>query len=955
LLLDDNYRGFLDLVAGQVATAIANARDYEEERRRAESLAELDRAKTTFFSNVSHEFRTPLTLMLGPVEELLSRSHTDLAPAAKGQLEVVNRNGLRLLRLVNTMLDFSRIEAGRVQAVFDSTDLGTFTAELASVFRAATERAGLNLKVDCSKLPEPVYVDREMWEKIVLNLVSNAFKFTFEGEIEVKLRADSSNAVLTVRDTGVGIPAEEMPRLFERFHRVQNIRSRTHEGSGIGLSLVLELVKIHGGSIRAESKLGAGTTFFITVPLGNKHLPPDHLGGARNLASTALGAAPFVEEALRWLPKPAPAEERMQPVLYNEVMSIPSPSGEMQYVTGRPLIIIADDNADMRHYLAQLLSERYNVQTVPDGQVALTAARERHPDLVLSDVMMPILDGFGLVRELRADTELKTIPIILLSARAGEESRVEGLQQGADDYLIKPFSARELIARVGAHLEMARTRREAAEQIRQSEERLRVTYEHAPVGICEIDLEGRFINVNPRFCDITGYSREELLHKKFQDITYPDDLQADEDKYLRPQAEKLPFHTMEKRYIHKDGHTVWILLTRAVVRDDQGRPSFEIKIIQDISERKRAEEELRESEERFRALFENIQDTVILTDPSDEGRILSANKAACRMFGYPEEEFLQLNRKAMFSSDEIHLEEALKTREGEGQTFSTLAYKRKDGSTFFGELISAQFNDKDRKKRAVSTIRDITERQKAEDELRRYAEQLTAANKELESFSYSVSHDLRAPVRTMISFSNILMEDFADKLDKEVIDYLVRIKKSGEKMNELIDDMLSLSKITRQDMDYRDVDVSALANSILNEFKETNPDRTISISISADLHVRADEKLLKLALQNLLRNAWKFTCKVQEPRIEFGSFEKDGQQVYYIKDNGAGFDMKHAAKLFEPFKRLHSESEFSGTGIGLAIVDRVFRRHGGKVWAEGEPGMGATFFFTLGNKGDDQI
>ncbi len=221
--MDADFRGFLDQVAGQVTTAVGNTRAYEEERKRAEALAEIDRAKTAFFNNVSHEFRTPLTLMLGPVEDLLSRSHTDLPPAAKGQLEVVNRNGLRLLRLVNTLLDFSRIEAGRVQAVFEPTDLGAFTAELASVFHAATERAGLSLTVDCPTLAEPVYVDRDMWEKIVLNLVSNAFKFTFEGEIEVKLRSDSSSAVLTVRDTGVGIPAEEMPRLFERFHRVQNM------------------------------------------------------------------------------------------------------------------------------------------------------------------------------------------------------------------------------------------------------------------------------------------------------------------------------------------------------------------------------------------------------------------------------------------------------------------------------------------------------------------------------------------------------------------------------------------------------------------------------------------------------------------------------------------------------------------------------------------------------------
>jgi signal transduction histidine kinase len=260
--VDESYRTFFEVAAGQTATAIANARAFQQERQRAEALAEIDRAKTTFFSNVSHEFRTPLTLMLGPVEDFLATSHTGLSPAAKGQLEVVNRNGLRLLRLVNTLLDFSRIEAGRVQAVFEPTDLASFTKELASVFRAATERAGLKLLVDCPKMPESVYVDRDMWEKVVLNLVSNAFKFTLEGEIEVTLKEVDGKAELRVRDTGVGIAAEEMPRLFERFHRIQNVRSRTHEGSGIGLALVQELIKLHGGTVQAESRLNEGTTFY---------------------------------------------------------------------------------------------------------------------------------------------------------------------------------------------------------------------------------------------------------------------------------------------------------------------------------------------------------------------------------------------------------------------------------------------------------------------------------------------------------------------------------------------------------------------------------------------------------------------------------------------------------------------------------------------------------------------
>src|SRR5580704_12260823 len=466
--LDVSYAGFINLVAGQIAASIANARAYSAEKKRAEALAEVDRAKTAFFSNVSHEFRTPLTLMLGPLQDLLARSQTHLSPTAKEQLDLVSRNGARLLRLVNTLLDFSRLEAGRVQAVYLATDLARFTSELASVFRSATDKAGLRLIVDCPDLGEPVYVDRDMWEKVVLNLISNAFKFTFEGEIAVSVQRMGNMAELRVRDTGVGIPDEAIPRLFERFNRVPNTRSRTHEGSGIGLALVHELVKLHGGSIRTESTLGQGTTFFVSIPLGQDHLASGQMGGSRSLSSTAVGAKPFVEEALRWLPDETDGDEVFS--VHDELLPIPCPP--VSEGAASPRILIADDNSDMRQYLARLLSEQYEVQTVANGQAAIQAAQQHPPDLIVSDVMMPILDGFELLKALRADNQTRTIPVILLSARAGEESRVEGIQAGADDYLIKPFSARELLARVSGRLEIARLQRDRETQLRENQAEL---------------------------------------------------------------------------------------------------------------------------------------------------------------------------------------------------------------------------------------------------------------------------------------------------------------------------------------------------------------------------------------------------------------------------------------------------------------------------------------------------
>jgi len=467
--LDEEYRGFFELIVGQVATAVANVRAYEEARRRTEALAELDRAKTAFFSNVSHEFRTPLTLLLGPVEDALADAHEPLSPAQRERLEMARRNGLRLLRLVNTLLDFSRIEAGRTEAVYEPTDLAALTTELASMFRSAIEHAGLQLVIECQPLPEPVYVDREMWEKIVLNLISNAVKFTFAGQIRVGLHPLGEQAALTISDTGTGIPEAELPQLFERFHRVRGARARTQEGTGIGLALVQELVRLHGGTIRVASVVDAGTTFTVTVPCGSAHLHADRIQASRTLASTALGAAPYVEEALRWLPGAAEGGQA-QPLLANlpaEAADWPGADGAQEAAAPQPSqrILLADDNADMREYVRRLLSQRWTVETVGDGSTALEAALAQPPDLVLSDVMMPGLDGFQLLRALRADPRTSAVPIVLLSARAGEEAAVEGLQAGADDYLIKPFSARELLARVSAHLEMAHLRREAANQM----------------------------------------------------------------------------------------------------------------------------------------------------------------------------------------------------------------------------------------------------------------------------------------------------------------------------------------------------------------------------------------------------------------------------------------------------------------------------------------------------------
>ncbi len=457
LPLDEPYRAFFDLLTSYLATAIANARADEEERRRAEALAELDRAKSTFFTNVSHEFRTPLTLILGPIEEMLSGSASgSTITAPRGDVEMMQRSTRRLLRLVNALLDFSRIEAGRVRASYEPVDLASFTKDVASVFRSAVERVGLRFLVDCPPLPERVYVDPSMWEKVVLNLISNALKFTFDGEIQVALKHLGPTLEFSVRDTGTGIPESELPHIFERFHRVEGAQGRSFEGTGIGLALVRELILLQGGSVRVESAAGRGSRFTVSLPYGPAPLPEEQIETQTTARPASNTAVALVEEALHWSPAAVgPEPDANETMVCSEEEPITASQQKC-----RARVLLADDNADMREYVCRLLAHRFDVEAVANGKEALRVAERRVPDLVLADVMMPGLDGFALLRELRQNPRTAAIPVILLSARAGEESRIDGLAAGADDYVVKPFGARELMARVEASIELARLRQE---------------------------------------------------------------------------------------------------------------------------------------------------------------------------------------------------------------------------------------------------------------------------------------------------------------------------------------------------------------------------------------------------------------------------------------------------------------------------------------------------------------
>jgi PAS domain S-box-containing protein len=556
--LDQGYRGFVELAAGHVAAGIAGARSYQAQLRRAEELAELDRAKTTFFSNVSHEFRTPLSLIVGPVQSLLDRPGVP-DEGMRDELELIKRNGLRLGKLVNTLLDFSRIEAGRMQAQFEPADLAAATTELTSVFRSAIEKAGLAFVVDCPPLPRPVALDRSLWEKVVLNLLSNALKFTFDGGITVRLRADGEYAELGVADTGIGIAAEELPRLFERFHRIENARSRSNEGSGIGLALVLELVNLHGGTVTADSTLGHGTTLTVRVPFAPEGTRITAQSGPTALSATA---DPFLQEALRWVPA-AP-----EPVGYTAAAGVAS------------RVLVVDDNADMRDYLTRLLATAgHRVSTAADGEAALDAVRADEPDLVISDVMMPRLDGLHFVAALRADARTASIPVILLSARAGQEASIEGLDSGADDYLVKPFSAAELVARVRANIELAQVRTHHARWRAALVDSLQEAFFIA-------DEDGTIVEINAAFARILGFGPDGLPyappHPWWPDArTDPDGHQAMAEAFASADHQTRARFTLP--VTHRDGHRVWVAVALSLVSNPDTGDKVIVGTFRDIT------------------------------------------------------------------------------------------------------------------------------------------------------------------------------------------------------------------------------------------------------------------------------------------------------------------------------------------------------------------------------------
>lgn len=481
------------------------------------ALRAVDQAKTDFFNDVSHELRTPLTLLLWSLDQL-SKVNRQRHDSEAKTLATATRNAKRMLRLVNTLLEFARADAGRVRATYQPTDLASLTRELASQFRTAVEGSGLRFNLRCEPLPQPVYIDREMWEKILLNLLSNAFKFTARGEISVTLEEDGGRALLTVTDTGSGIPPDDLPLIFDRFFRSKEPRVRGEEGSGIGLALVKELVRFHGGDVRAQSVKGQGTSFVVSLPFGRAHLP------AKSVIEEMDGpplkeVRNYVEEVRNW----GGHDRGRQDSTGNA-----APPGTQERIS-RARVLVVDDSAELGNYIARLLGERFQTETATEGARALATIYQNPPDVLVTDLLMAGLGGLDLVRAIRTDPVVSALPIIIVSGKADEDVRSSALEAGADDFLVKPFNARELLARVTLlveHSERSRHERKLRAEAEAARARMRMVLESVSEAFIAVDRNWHITYANGKAGSWLAAAPEELLNKPLSQFFMHDMMEA---------------------------------------------------------------------------------------------------------------------------------------------------------------------------------------------------------------------------------------------------------------------------------------------------------------------------------------------------------------------------------------------------------------------------------------------
>lgn len=770
---------------------------------------ELDTLKSQFFANVSHELRTPLTLILAPLERRLRRpASPDFSEAERRETEIMLRNARQLYRHVTDLLDAAKLEAGRMTLAWARIDLASQVRTMASHFESLAKERRIDYNITA---PETLLAeaDGEKLQRVLINLLSNAFKFTPDGgAIALRLSEKDGQALIEVQDNGPGVPATLREAVFERFRQGEGNAQRRHGGTGLGLAIVKDFVELHHGTITLEEAPGGGALFSVQLPLGAT-------------VGTKLGVPMQLDEVID-----------RQAVEELEVHATEANTGEEQTAgIGAPLVLVVEDNADMNEFISATLRPQYRVASAYNGREGIDKALAMHPDLILTDVMMPVMSGDEMVVALRHQHGMENVPIVMLTAKADDDLRVRLLKEGVQDYLNKPFSTEELLARIGG---LVASRQRTMEELSRSEAALKEAQRLAGIGNWTWDFRS----------DAHSWS-EEIYRIYGRDPALPPAIYPEVQQYFTPEswarlaaevekamAAGVPYEC-DAEVVRPDGSHRWIAARGEAALDANGTVINMHGTVQDITARKLAEEEIR----RLNADLEQR----------------------------------------------------------------------------------------------------VTER----------TAELTAANRELDSFAYAVSHDLRAPLRGMSGFSQALIQDYGNQLQGDARIYLEQIDLASHKMAELIDGLLALSRSTRGRLQYDEIDLSVLSEHLLSELAQGEPGRQVAIKVEPGLKARGDARMIEAVMRNLLGNSWKYTARAAEPNIRVYTEELDGARRFCIADNGAGFDMAHASRLFHAFQRLHRQEEFPGLGIGLATVQRIVHRHGGIIEARGEPGKGAVFSFTL--------
>ncbi len=621
---NDHMKAFLETLTTVISNRANDILSLEAERTRAAALEEMDRAKTIFFSNISHEFRTPLTLILGNLEEVLNNDKLD--QSQQQQLKLTQRNALRLLKLVNSLLDFGRLESGKQKPYLQVVDLAAYTKSLALNFKPIIEKGSLDFHIIIPDQTTLVSLDVQMWQKIVFNLLSNAFKYTLEGNITLKVETIHNTAKLVIEDSGVGIPAEEIPLLFDRFHRVKNSAGRSFEGTGIGLSLVKELIELQNGQIIIESALGKGTTVTVTLPAQTSNGTPQI--PVIISESDELISSVFIEEALYLSDNN----------LVNEVLQTNENNND--------LVLIVDDNADMRKHMSNIIAKKYRVITAADGHDALNKVTQFSPSLILSDIMMPVMDGITMIKRLRENVITASIPVLLITARAGEESRLEGFDTGADDYLVKPFSSKELLIRIESQIKIAQRRNNALNNIYS-------LFNDVPFAVAVLKGPQLIIEfANKYILGLWGFTKEQAFNKPMFELL-PETVPAAGPVHAEVYRTGKRFQKNEIAVQLATNGKVATRYFNSVIDpiiDEAGVISGQLVTTIEVTEQVSARKKIEESEKELQRIFRQAPITITVYKGEDFV-VEVANTLSLEMWGKTEQEVL--GRKIFDISPEL--------------------------------------------------------------------------------------------------------------------------------------------------------------------------------------------------------------------------------------------------------------------------------------------------------------